>query len=375
MLKVQLYLQNLTLLGLSPEEALNKLKEEFFIKNISHDDDDRVILNYNMIDSPKTHEIVRECRGLVLDKDDGWKLIAKAFTRFFNHCETEHLDFDWSKPVEASDKEDGSLILYYFYNGEWRVNTKGSFGHGEINDSGHTWVELFNNTLGEKPEDWLWMLDKTHTYVFELCSVHNKVVRHYDKPISFLLSVFNGEKELDLTGKVCYFQRPKSFIVHSLDEAIAYIQKREIEDKTYEGLVLKDHLGNRMKVKSASYLMLHRSANNGHVSWESIYNSCLTDDSGAEFLSYFPAYTERFDKMKEFIRTSKEEILNLWDKVKDIDSQKDFAMKVKDNKFAPILFAFRKGGETIDELMISRASTFLRIFDKSFQDAKLENLA
>ena len=362
MLAVQSYLRKFS----NPDEALESLEREFAIKATLSPYDDRIILNYNMIDSPKTNEIVRECRGLVLDKNNGWNLIARAFTRFFNHCETEHLEFDWVNKVEASEKEDGSLILYYYYNGEWRVNTKGSFGQGIINDSGHTWTSLFNECLAKVESLYL---VPAFTYVFELCSIHNKVVRHYPSPQIYLLTSFDslgGEIDMNdeiLAGYFNVFERPKSFIINSLDEAIEYIKAKESLDATYEGLVLCDSHGNRIKVKSASYLMLHRSANNGHVSWEQIYNQCLTDDGGQEFLSYFDSYTERFDKMREFIKNSKEEILTLYSQVKDIEGQKEFAMRVKDNKFAAILFAFRKGGETIDELMISRASIFLRIFD------------
>ena len=48
-----------------PEHLSNTLGIKF-----TYGDDNRVILNYNQIDSPKNHPVVKECRGLVLDKTD-----------------------------------------------------------------------------------------------------------------------------------------------------------------------------------------------------------------------------------------------------------------------------------------------------------------
>ena len=42
-----------------------------------------VSLKYSQINSPKHNEIVKECRGLVLEKDT-WNVVAKPFKRFFN---------------------------------------------------------------------------------------------------------------------------------------------------------------------------------------------------------------------------------------------------------------------------------------------------
>lgn len=339
MLAVQSYLLKFE----NVDEALASLEKEYAVKATLNPDDDRVILNYNMIDSPKTHEIVRECRGLVLDKGNGWKLIAKAFTRFFNHCETEHLDFDWTHDVTASDKEDGSLILYYFYNGEWRVNTKGSFGHGEINDSGKTWNSLFNETINpyliDDPE-----LNVDYTYVFELCSVHNKVVRHYDSPISYLLTIFNGEDEIDKRSlPIVQFHEPVEFIVHSLDEAIEYIQKREIEDSTFEGIVVKDINGNRLKIKTKSYLQLHRTKNNGNiVSIKNIVPLILSGEKD-EVLTYFPELKTKFIEIEEKIDLIKCEILEVWNKYKDIEDKKMFAISIiSETKYtAPLFTAYQ----------------------------------
>lgn len=82
MLKVQEYLSDYAK-TLGPQGALNKLNEELAIRVATHEWLPLVILNYDQLDSPKTHPIVRECRGLVLEMET-WKVVARAFERFFN---------------------------------------------------------------------------------------------------------------------------------------------------------------------------------------------------------------------------------------------------------------------------------------------------
>lgn len=59
------------------------LKSQLNVSANFHPNDDRVILNYCQIESPKKNLIVQECRGLVLNSKNG-EIIAKSFNRFFN---------------------------------------------------------------------------------------------------------------------------------------------------------------------------------------------------------------------------------------------------------------------------------------------------
>jgi len=46
--------------------SLDDLANDLGIKVTKHETKPLVILNYDQIESPKTHQIVRECRGLIL---------------------------------------------------------------------------------------------------------------------------------------------------------------------------------------------------------------------------------------------------------------------------------------------------------------------
>ena len=174
MLNIQTYLRS--------GKTLDDLTNDHGIIVGKHETEPLVVLNYSQFDSPKLNDVVRECRGLVLEKDT-WNTVAVAFPRFFNWGEVmdEADDFNWNN-FYVNSKEDGSLMLVYYYNGEWRLNSRGSFGNAECNGCGKTWRELAWDLVDDKTP----LMDKGCTYVFEFCSVFNKVVRNYDDRKLFL---------------------------------------------------------------------------------------------------------------------------------------------------------------------------------------------
>ena len=86
--------------------SLEKLKNEFGI--VVKEYPDLYVLNYDQIESPKLNDIVRECRGLILDKD--YNIVSRSFDRFFNYGENETgKDIDITK-CSVYDKIDGSRL-------------------------------------------------------------------------------------------------------------------------------------------------------------------------------------------------------------------------------------------------------------------------
>ncbi len=113
MLNVQKYLKY--------GKTIEDLAAELGIKSQKHDTLPLVILNYDQIESPKTHPIVRECRGLILNSDT-YDLVAKSFNRFFNWGEVadELKLFDFSD-FYTSTKEDGSLVTLFYFDDKWFI--------------------------------------------------------------------------------------------------------------------------------------------------------------------------------------------------------------------------------------------------------------
>src|ERR1035437_3404382 len=64
------------------------------------------LFKYNQISSPFGEEIVREARGIILDKDKGWSVVAMGFSKFANYGESYAAKIDWSS-AEVQEKVDG----------------------------------------------------------------------------------------------------------------------------------------------------------------------------------------------------------------------------------------------------------------------------
>jgi len=68
--------------------------------------------------------LTKNCRGLVLDNDG--KVLAKPFGKFFN-MEEHSSDEIPNESFDVFEKMDGSLIIVFWYEGQWIVSSKGSF--------------------------------------------------------------------------------------------------------------------------------------------------------------------------------------------------------------------------------------------------------
>lgn len=327
--------------------SLEKLKEEFAINYYFHSTLPLVGMKYNMIESPKYEKIVRECRGLVLERDT-WKLIAKPFTRFFNYgeCEPDREKFDW-KNFTVTSKEDGSLIVLYYYDDRWMLNTSGSFAEGnKVGFSEHTWSDLFFSSSNFKTSG----LNKNYTYIFELCSLYNKIVRLYPESKIYFLGAYDIKNGYELTfgeyideAKRINVQTPIIYNMNSMDEVLDFLHEKESSDPTFEGVVIRSANNIRFKVKNEAYLRLHHMFDNGNVANPKNFVPFIIKGERSEIESYFPELKTLFDEAEKKIQKEWNNLLDLWKECGRIESQKDFALSIiKRTKFSSILFTLRK---------------------------------
>lgn len=359
MLKVQEYLKT---------RSLEHLKNELGIKIKEHDVLPLVILNYDQLNSSKLNPISMECRGLILEKDS-WRVVAKGFTRFFNFGEALEItnNFDWSNPVECHAKEDGSYINVFWYGdptaprAQWRMSTRGSFGTDELlGTNGDRWLDLVHGLL---PNNFINEARKDVNYVFELTSPFNKVVRHYPQPQLVLLSAFNtidGEYEAEMTSEFCDleairwgFRRPESYKVLHYKQVESLLKLKESSDPTFEGFVLQDINGLRIKCKTTTYMALHRLRGEG----DNMYSPknlvpLILANEGDEILTYFPEIKETWDRMSKEIEAAYTKLVDVWWQSQDYEEQKAFAIyitKRNPTPFSAILFRMKQDGLLHDE--------------------------
>lgn len=97
--------------------ALEKLVTNYHLKVKKHSHYSNLLcLKYDMLKSPFSTDIVQECRGLVLDRDNNYKVVCYPFKKFFNYGEKYNAskDINW-KEARVYEKVDGSLCSLYYH--------------------------------------------------------------------------------------------------------------------------------------------------------------------------------------------------------------------------------------------------------------------
>lgn len=335
--------------------TLEDLNRDLGIKACVHESLPLVILNYNQIESPKTDRIVRECRALTLCTND-WSIAAKSMNRFFNWGEVadEMSLFDFSD-FSVQTKEDGSLVLIYFWGGSWHINTRGSFALDSMQLQKFTWREAILKGMGFSDISEIGnFLDPEIAYVCEFCSPWNKVVRTYKEPRIYLLTAFRGEHELtheecdSLAAEYPIFVRPDRHDFRSIEQVQSFLTQMSEDDPTYEGVVIRDVNNSRWKIKSPTYLGLHRmgSDKDNLFNPKNLLQFVLAGEKD-ELLTYFSEVRDHFEALDERVREMYSHLSEVWESSKSIESQKEFALAIKDRTpFAGILFSMRKNGDS-----------------------------
>lgn len=338
---------------------LTDLTEKYGIKIRDYPEDNLLMLNYHMIDSPKTDPITMECRSLILDRTT-YDVVSRKFNRFFNLGENpeEYTDFDWDH-CHIMEKADGSLIGVY-YNpttdrfeissrsqakceldhevlGNWKTALLDAFGF----DSEELFQVFFKNVV-----------DATNiTFVFEFISPLNRIVTPYEKTEMVFLggTYYDGKwltKDIMEYFMHSYFtllniRLPEFYDIPADTNALINLANNLPNLK--EGFVLWDENSNkRIKLKSTAYLVAHRlRGEDTKPTRKNIFTLIFTGEAD-EFLVYFPEYKEFFDAANEDINVVNDELNEVWKSVKNITDQKEFAMKVKDHRLSAIFFMAKK---------------------------------
>lgn len=345
-LEVQKYLFS----GKTPED----LKNEFAIDFKVHPEYPNLIhFSYNQIESPMAERLVQECRGLVLDSANNWKVVCMAFQKFFNWQEGHAAKLDWSS-VKYQTKLDGSLIFCWRYNGKWHVSTTGSpNAGGQIQTmSGlkffdHTFGSYFWEVANEQlGVGWERKLPIDFCFFFELTSPFNKIVVNYTKPQITLLGArdLTNLKEHKVKDILAAFfcsediTTPEVFEFFSIENA----QKRleELSPFEFEGYVLCDDNFNRIKLKSQKYVELHHlgSGLNVNKNLMEIVRKGEIDEVAANF----PELKERLANLLFIYNGLVSEINNIYNQINHTDDMKKFAEMAKESKYASALFALKR---------------------------------
>lgn len=361
--------------------TLEELTDEYGIKVKTYPGHDIAVLNYDQLESPRFHPIVKECRGLIIDTRY-LRVLSRTFNRFFNLNEDPNEVFNFEQIERIEEKADGSLMSVYRYRAGWEVASRGTAFGESTTATGRTLREVFEEAIGTDLDSFMVGLSRDFNYVFELCSLHNKVVKIYEKPVVYLLAIVDTKNGTELNygrnkslvefwnaslyndtsygNKILlpktYYNTSERFINTTRGIVNSLIESFKDFPATDEGYVLIDYNGNRLKVKNPTYVDLHHLKGNGELTPNRISEIVFRGET-EEVLSYFPEYRQFFEPWQKSYDILIKEIDNLSDLTynKDI-SQKDFALAIQHLHFKGVLFSLR-AGKSLKEAFEKLSST------------------
>lgn len=301
------------------------------------------LFKYDQIASPFGELIVRECRGLILDADDDWRIVSFPFTKFFNHGEGLADQIHWPT-ASVQEKLDGSLAVLYWYANAWHMQTSGSpDASGNVNANNLTFEAYFWSVLGDRmpragAEHWC--------FFFELTGPMNRiVVPHAEAKLTIL-----GGRDLRThqEAKPEYVAREffsdvdhvRSFPLGTIDGIIESFGS--MNPLHQEGYVVCDHAFRRIKVKHPGYVALHH-AKDGMT--EKAFVDIARAGEVSEVIAAFPEFQQQLDA----VRVKVEALANAIDVdfamvnavVGPDATQKDFALYATKFKYSAAMFALR----------------------------------
>lgn len=256
-------------------------------------DNSKFSLNYDQFSSSSGDEIAELCRGVVLRpksraaqkllNSDSWSdyplgecyYLARTMKRFYNHGDFYAAKVDFGCPsLQVMEKLDGTMVALYYddLKDNWYVATRSvpeadlPFMTDEWSGKDTTFSDLFwdgyQNSVSSSKD--LSILDKEYTYIFEVTSSLNKIVVSYDKTELTLLAIVHNlsGQEVDIYSSLGQrflpsVTRPKTWKMNNISDIISFVNSKPANE--FEGVVLRDGNFNRIKIKSASYVLTHRS--------------------------------------------------------------------------------------------------------------------
>ena len=209
-------------------------------------------------------------RGIVFEEATG-KLVALPYSKFFNveelFYENQLTDRAKLLPVEFQpnftgrfrvlEKADGSCAVVYFYNGEWYVNTRGSFNSDQA-----IWAKAWMDSHIRTD-----LMNVNHTYLFEIIYPDNRIVVDYgDKESLVLTGIIDTEsgEEFDVDylqaeSEKIGCEMVKVFVFEKFEDLF---KARDLLSVNEEGFVITFDNGYKCKLKGKAYCDVHRKMNN-----------------------------------------------------------------------------------------------------------------
>ena len=319
------------------KDKLDKLVGEGWLISQVHPTLDLTIYNY----SQKTqyermwNEETLSCRGLVLDSLGN--IVARPFKKFFNLSEVEGEIPDL--PFEVFEKMDGSLGIFFWYNGNPIFASRGSF----TSDQSKVGWEILKGMDYKN-------LKIGVTYLFEIIYPENRIIVDYGDTEKLVLL---GAIETSTGEEIPYFgigenlERFELVRKWSNKKSISELAKEN--DLIREGYVLRFSNGYRVKVKFEEYCRLHKIITNvSNIDiWEKLKDGLplneILDKVPDEFYGWVKNTENRLrEEFQDTLGDSEKILYSIRKKLGDSE-RKVYAEEIKKNINPGILFNLLDG--------------------------------
>lgn len=267
---------------LTSEKFKLKVKEDYLHPTL-------YLVVYDKNKSVMNEELVRECRGIILEKESN-RVVCHTFPKSEEKKDLFQNGFNESDVV-IERAIDGTQIRLFYYNGVWNCATTRCISaiHSKFYGT-KTFLELFLESSVNFDYN---ELNKEYCYSFVLCHPYNRIVVPYSHPTLYHVGTRNLisptlEELFDHDIKI---QRPPKINFKSYDEMEKYMK----DEKTYayEGVIIrKGKL--RYKMRTVLYNFIRElRGNNTNQLYD--YFRLLTQNKVDLFLQYYPELTALYN--------------------------------------------------------------------------------
>jgi RNA ligase len=301
---------------------------------------------------PVGSAIRRECRGMIFNQEG--ELISRPYAKFFNIGEKEETQLNKVNLYESHivlEKLDGSMIRPIPTAEGFNLATKA--GVTDISQQAEEFIS-------DKPHYTKFihsMFDGKLTPIFEWVSRKNRIVVDYENDNLILTAIRNTEmgnylpyfNMLDLAEhwNIPVVKAVDCLAVQNIELFVKQI--REWEDS--EGVVVRFDSGHMVKVKSADYVLRHKTKD--AINQEKNVLQCLLNDSVDDLVPLLtPEDADRLKRFQNAFHASLDEVAlemaELFVKGnKMYPEKKDFAVEFVQKKvepiYAPIMYSMKAG--------------------------------
>lgn len=380
-----------------PSTWKKKLKESPYcitIKSPNYNKD-WYMFSYSQFDSDFYNDVVKCCRGTVLEVKGKFfkriRPICLPFKKFGNYGEGYCDPIDVDSAV-IRDKVDGILVkcsvidgkTYWFTNNgfDWtmKFGTDFSFDDGEeatklaenfgdlleyalyrkLDIPRFTVVGKYKditkslNRIYKMENSWLSKIPNNYTLGFELVSPRNRIICKYlETKIVFLFARDNitGQEFTPEEMVAQYgipYETPKVYDCKTLKDIQEML--KSFKGLEQEGVVVCDKYFHRVKMKCESYLQLKYAVDNDKPK---IIFKAVVEESTDDLLTALPTLKDSVDKMTDDIKNFKKSYKKFYEflQLKGVEDKKIFALYVNANINDPLKkLAFNASSQTAEQI-------------------------